>query len=145
MPTPPERLYWPGHQPLPALLGRHVCQPTEVWFMRWRSQGPWNLVSENLTCCMSSLYSGWSSGTPPPTPGTIFQPTALFCPQTIAGILGSRSLGAVTLSAWGIALTCNHVGKEPPASLGEGLKARERGKEERAAAAGWTRDKSQLQ
>lgn len=38
------------------------------------------------------------------TPVTSFQPTALLYPQTIADILGSTTLGAVALSAWGMAL-----------------------------------------
>lgn len=120
---------------LPALLGRHVCQPTEVWFMRWRSQRPWDLVSENLTCPMSSLHPGWSLGFL--SLGAIFQPTALFYPQTIAGILDSRTLGAVALSAWGIALTRNHVGKEPPAGKpGQRTESKRRWKGEKGAAAG---------
>lgn len=50
---------------------------------------------------MSSLHPGWSWDF---YPVTSFQPTALLYPQTIADILGSTTLGAVALSAWGMAL-----------------------------------------
>lgn len=53
-----------------------------------------------------------------------------------------RTLRAAALSARGIALTRNHIGKQPQAGLGRGPKAREGGK---GAAAGRTRDKSQLE
>lgn len=69
--------------------------------------------------------------------GAIFQPTALFHPQTIAGIPDSRALGAVALSAWGIALTRNHVGKEPPAGKpGQRTESKRRWEGGKGAAAG---------
>lgn len=80
--------------------------------------------------------------------GAILQPTTPFYPQNVAGILGSQDTGAVALSACGIALTCNRVGKEPQASLGRGPKAGEGGKEGREQQqqpGGQTRDKSQLE
>lgn len=74
--------------------------------------------------------------------GQFFNPRPCATLRPLSGILGSRTLGAGALGARGIALTCNHIGKQPQAGLGRGPKAREGGK---GAATGRAGDKSQLE
>lgn len=61
--------------------------------------------------------------------GQFFHPRPCAALRPLSGILGSRTPGAGALGARGIALTCNHIGKQPQAGLGRGPKAREGGRE----------------
>lgn len=70
--------------------------------------------------------------------GHFFHPRPRATLRPLSDILGSRTPGAGALCARGIALTCNHIGKQPQAGLGRGPKAREGGK---GTAAGRARDK----
>lgn len=101
----------------------------------------------------AEVLGNWSQGTlPAPCPpftrarlgdfrsqGQFFNPRPCATLLPLSGILGSRTPGAGALGARGIALTCNHIGKQPQAGLGRGPKAREGGKGAATGRASWSK------
>lgn len=95
-----------------------------------RGRSPWELVSGNLTCPLSSLHPGSSWGFS--LPGAIFEPTALCYPQTIIGHPGQQGTGSGSPQCPGHSLTYSHVGEQPQAGLGRGPRAGKGGSWDRA-------------